>query len=159
MARERLLAVEAALRRESEAIRHTGGQIAAATVRVRAEPTDELAMYGLAALLDTAYTGIEKALSRAISAFEGVPTGPAWHRELLEQASLVVEGVRPAVISVETVGRLEDLRAFRHRFRNLYLFELDAEALLAVAEACPSVVEAFERDLRGFRAALAAAAG
>jgi hypothetical protein len=56
---------------------------------------ERLALCGIAALLDTFYTGVEKALVRIAHAFGGVPEGPAWHRALLEDMLLDVPKVRP----------------------------------------------------------------
>lgn len=94
MGHDRLLALRAALERERDAVRRSLAQVESAVSRVRAEPDDELHVYGLAALVDTTSTGMEKAVARALSAFEGVPEGATWHRELLESESLDVEATR-----------------------------------------------------------------
>jgi len=48
---------------------------------------------------------------------------------LLDHMLLDVPGVRPPVLSEQTVRQLERFLAFRHRFRNLYLFDLDPDLL------------------------------
>ncbi len=154
MARERLLAAEAAIRREIESVLRSSVQVSSALVRVQAAPGDELLLYGLAALLDTSYSGVEKLLTRALSTFEGVPTGTSWHRELLDAATLHVEGVRPAVIQASTAHALDPYRSFRHRFRNLYLYDLEAEPVLTLARELGAVVEHLQLDIECFSAAL-----
>lgn len=69
------------------------------------------------------YTGLEKALEIVADSIDGgTPTGPDWHRRLLRQMTAERAGLRPAVLSTETAALLDDYLAFRHRFRNLYLF-------------------------------------
>jgi hypothetical protein len=47
-------------------------------------------------------------------------TRTGWHRDLLEQMGQEISGVRPAVLSTESVERVDEFLAFRHRVRNLY---------------------------------------
>jgi hypothetical protein len=58
-----------------------------------------------------------------------MPDGAAWHRRLLTNAALALPKLRPAILTAESVRSLEPYLAFRHRFRNLYLFDLDAALL------------------------------
>ena len=53
MARDRLLAAEAAIRRELESVSRSGVQVSEALAGVKAAPDVELLPCGLAALLDT----------------------------------------------------------------------------------------------------------
>ena len=154
MSRDRILAAEAAVRRELDAVVRTSEQVASALLRVVDAPEDELLLYGLSALLDTAYSGCEKLLSRALATFEGVPTGTSWHRELLDAASLDVVGVRPAVIQTGTASQLDPYRSFRHRFRNLYLYDLESEPVIKLATDWPEVATLFRADVERFCEAL-----
>ncbi len=58
--------------------------------------------------------------------------------------------IRPAVLRVETARALDAYLAFRHRFRNLYLFDLDAGAMAPLVARAPEVWTDAERDLRRF---------
>ena len=50
------------------------------------------------------YTAVETTLERIERTFAAAPTGPDWHRELLEGAALELPGVRPAILSSATVS-------------------------------------------------------
>jgi len=65
-------------------------------------------------------------LTRIAATMGGMPHGAAWHRRLLDDAALQLPKLRPAILSADTVRALEPYLAFRHRCRNLYLFDLDA---------------------------------
>lgn len=154
MGRERLLALDAALHRELESVLRSAEQVRSAVVRVREAPEDGLLLFGLAALLDTTYSGAEKVLTRALSAFEGVPNGESWHRELLDAATLTIPNVRPPVIQTGTARLLDPYRGFRHRFRNLYLHDLVAEPVVLLATDLEAATTAFAADLAQFREAI-----
>ncbi len=53
------------------------------------------------------------------------PTGANWHQLLLQQMSVEIEQVRPAVISVDIGNRLNEYRNFRHVVRNVYTFRFN----------------------------------
>ncbi|MEQ1912487.1 MAG: hypothetical protein ABMA15_26950 [Vicinamibacterales bacterium] len=79
-----------------------------------------------AVALHHAYGAVESALLRVARALEGdPPDGPDWHQALLMSMSLQIEGVRPAVLSAQTVTNLRHLLSFRHFFRHAYSVDLD----------------------------------
>lgn len=50
------------------------------------------------------YTGAEHIFEKVATEVDGgVPAGAAWHRELLESMALDLPGLRPPVVSVDTV--------------------------------------------------------
>jgi len=61
-----------------------------------------------------------------------VPFGANWHRELLNQMSIEIPGVRPAVISEGLRENLEGYLGFRHVVRNVYTYHLNPEKLEAL---------------------------
>jgi len=90
----------------------------------------------------------------------GVPEGPAWHRQLLEDMALEIREVRPAVITAASRELLAPFLRFRHLFRNVYAFTLDTARVVALAskaqESWPTVradVEVFLAFLDGVGAA------
>lgn len=116
---------------------------------------ERLFVYGAAALLDTFYSGVEKTLARIAPTLNGgVPEGPAWHRRLLENMTLAIKDVRPAVLRLETARQLDPFLAFRHRFRNLYLFDLEGEPILALLDDLASTWSNVRADLMDFAAIL-----
>jgi hypothetical protein len=91
-------------------------------------PRSTLAQAAVA--LHHAYGAVEAALMRVARALEeGVPEGPDWHQALLASMALDIQGVRPAVISLETLGHLQRLLGFRHFFRHCYAVDWDAQRL------------------------------
>jgi hypothetical protein len=119
-------------------------------VRFSARPPDVLELNGCGKALHDLYLGIERALLRIARELGGVPAGDSWHRDLLEDASLDVQGVRPAILQASTVTELRPLLSFRHRYRNLYFFDLEWQQVHARLERVAALGPAVERDLRAF---------
>lgn len=104
-----------------------------------------------------AYSAAESIFVRLAAAFEeGQPSGVDWHKSLLEQMGLDIEGVRPAVLSPATLPGLRQLLAFRHFFRHAYTVELDAEQLVRIREAALRIAPLLNADLDRLDALLAA---
>ena len=100
------------------------------------EFADEPSFYDRAATgyyLHSFYNGCEN-IFRSIARFFENDIGPqTWHSDLLKRMKLAVSGYRPAVIDDELYRLLDDFRAFRHKFRHSYAFELDWEKERLVA--------------------------
>ena len=95
-------------------------------------------------------TGVEKALRR-IAAWSGsMPKGESWHRELLESMTLDVPTLRPAALTRESAAGLERYLTFRHRFRNLYFWDLDPTQLTPLLEGLPDAWTSARTDLAHF---------
>lgn len=94
-------------------------------------------MRGIAMLLTEIYLGAENLMLRvAKSLAEPLPSGKAWHKELLEQLSIQVPGARPPLFSQDTADRLDEFRRFRHITHHVYSFDYDwgqMRRLLALA--------------------------
>jgi hypothetical protein len=94
------------------------------------------------------YGAIESALERVARLIEGsLPTGRDWHVALLENMSLDIEGVRPRVLSDESLQLLRNLLAFRHFFRHAYAVSLQAPRLDALRADMLALHAPLERDL------------
>lgn len=100
------------------------------------ESADEPSFYDRAAIgyyLHSFYNGCEN-IFRSIARFFENDIGPqTWHSDLLKRMKLDVSGYRPAVIDDDLYRLLDDFRAFRHKFRHSYAFELDWEKERLVA--------------------------
>jgi hypothetical protein len=93
----------------------------------RADPG---ALAQVAVALHHGYGAIESALERVARSIEGsLPSGRDWHVALLENMSLEIEGIRPRVLSDESLRLLRGLLAFRHFFRHAYAVSLEAPRL------------------------------
>jgi hypothetical protein len=86
----------------------------------------------LAFEIERYYTGVEAVLVRSLRTLDGdVPTGAAWHLEILRAAGVQIPGGRPALISPEAADPLRELLKFRHLARHGY----ESEPKLALMEA------------------------
>jgi len=105
----------------------------------------------LGSILHDLYTGMESIFEKIARELEGgVPKGPDWHRDLLEDMTLEIRNLRPAVIDDSLKKDLNEYLRFRHLFRSLYGFELDRSRMQPLAEHFDEVLEKFEYQIRKF---------
>jgi hypothetical protein len=98
--------------------------------------------------LHNVYNGVENCLSRLAHGIdESVPSGIESHRLLIDQMSVAIPSLRPAVLSQELAVRLDEYRRFRHAFRHMYFFDLDWARLGPLVTAVPALVGDFERTI------------
>lgn len=91
---------------------------------------DDFYLDSVALNLHGFYSGIERIFVRLAETLDGsLPKGENWHQVLLVQMSKEVAGIRPAVISLRTLKRLDEYRGFRHVVRNVYTFHFDEAKL------------------------------
>ncbi|MCP4665397.1 MAG: antitoxin [Deltaproteobacteria bacterium] len=97
------------------------------------------------------YTGLERIFhSVADTIDDHVPGGESWHRDLLEQMGKEMKGLRPALLSRETVTLLDEFLRFRHRIRNIYSFNLVPERIKVLVEKLPGVYKQVKSNLTDF---------
>ena len=117
----------------------------------RQKLSDEVVLRGVAGMLQDYYTGTERIFKRiALELDERLPKGESWHESLLEQMKIDVPGIRPAVISETSYGRLDDLWDFRQRVGNIYGFNLIPERVLVHLLVLPELHASLEDDIRVF---------
>lgn len=105
------------------------------------EIKNTIVLRALASMLHDFYTGVEKIflnIAREIDQY--APRSENWHRLLLEQMTLHLKDRRPVVIDKELAGDLLQYLAFRHRFRNLYGFDLEWERMEQPVKAMPDIL-------------------
>ena len=78
------------------------------------------------------------------------PAGENWHQALLEQMSIEMPGIRPAVISDVTREQLDDYRGFRHIVRNVYTFNFDPVKVERLVVKAPSLFARIQTELLAF---------
>jgi uncharacterized protein YutE (UPF0331/DUF86 family) len=104
-----------------------------------------LEIAGLATLLHNFYNGVENILKQAIRHLNlDLPTGSAWHRDLLEKAS------EKNILSEATAKELRRYLAFRNFFVHGYAFELQIEKLNPLLKNAAGVYQTFGREIRLF---------
>jgi hypothetical protein len=64
--------------------------------------------------------------------------------------TITIPGIRPGVLSEDAARRLEPYLAFRHRFRNLYLFDLEIDPIRRLLRDLPAVWSTTRTDLVSF---------
>ncbi|MEW6669929.1 MAG: hypothetical protein AB1512_32365 [Thermodesulfobacteriota bacterium] len=119
---------------------------------------DDFYLDGVALNIHGFYSGLELVFEKIASAIDkSTPSGVTWHRDLLDQMSLEIPGVRPAVISTKLKDVLEEYRAFRHVVRNVYTHHLSAEKMKPLIERMRATYADAEKELNEFAAFLEAA--
>ncbi|MCL4299955.1 MAG: hypothetical protein KJ077_29750 [Anaerolineae bacterium] len=73
-----------------------------------------------------------------------------WHTQLLKRMTLDIKPIRPPVISQETYICLNELRSFRHLFRNAYLLQFDPERLNLVLREALTLESIYEAEMNAF---------
>jgi hypothetical protein len=105
---------------------------------------DELDLMVVGGVLHGIYNAIEAYFLRVAKFFENSIDEQTWHRDLLDRMALSIPTVRPALLdSQDLVDRIDELRRFRHVFRNLYKSRLHPGKLRIVNEAAEGIEEDF----------------
>ncbi len=78
-------------------------------------------------ILHSFYNGCENIFRSIARFFENDLSEESWHTDILKRMKLEIPGYRPRVITDELFMLLDDFRAFRHKFRHSYSFNLDWE--------------------------------
>lgn len=112
---------------------------------------DDFYLDGVALNIHGFYSGLEMIFEKIASSIDGsTPSSATWHRDLLDQMSLEVFGVRPAVISTRLKDVLEEYRGFRHVVRNVYTHHLSAEKIKSLIEKLRITYSDVEKELNEF---------
>ncbi len=97
------------------------------------------------------YSGIERIFEHLAGTLDGnLPQGENWHKVLLVQMSKEVPGIRPAVISLQTLKRLDEYRGFRHVVRNVYTYHFDEAKLEKLVLGAGEVFAQVKMELLAF---------
>lgn len=97
------------------------------------------------------YTGLERVFRLTAGILDGsLPGGEGWHKQLLTQMALEIQGIRPAVISETTWDLLDEYLRFRHLVRNVYSFNLLPEKMQLLVGRLPAAVDQVTQDVLAF---------
>jgi len=96
------------------------------------------------------YTGFERIFQNIAAAFENTVEKSSWHKALLDRMVIAIENIRPAVISENNYGPLNELRAFRHFFRHTYDFDLEDDKFAIVASKTRRLKKTYKNDIEKF---------
>lgn len=152
--------LRAELRQDMDFIRGNYAKNREMMARIQQSQTeDEFEYTALGYTLHNLYNAFESYFYRVVKFFENQLDESEWHRSLVDRMSLRIEGIRPALFDRDLAERINELRAFRHLFRNLYKTPLiPAKVRFAndvaegIADAFVAPHEEFDRFLREIRA-------
>jgi hypothetical protein len=116
-------------------------------------PAEQVSYYDRGAIgyiLHSFYNGCENIFNSIARFFENDFGPQFWHKDLLKRMNLEIPGIRPKLIDDELYRLFDDFRAFRHKFRHLYSFELDWERECIVARKFPVTVKRFKGQITDF---------
>lgn len=146
--REQTLRILAELRQRFDEVMRVadGAKRVFATAAREGRLDDDVWKRALGSYLHDFYTAVESVL-RVVTELtgEGLPRGEEWHRQLLDQMGREIEGVRPALLSSDSRGKLGEYLGFRHVFRSAYGHQLDSERLVRLLRGLPDVTTSLER--------------
>ena len=114
-------------------------------------PGDTFILRAIGSVLHDFYVAAEnvfETVAREID--ETLPAGEHWHRKLLQQMTLDIPEVRPPLLSKETAGKMDEFRAFRHVFRNVYGFNLSSERIVDLLNKFPHTAGCLEKEVCAF---------
>ena len=146
--RQSLLRLVAELESDIEVL---GGLVEAnrlMTRKIESSSPDQFDWAALGYTIHNLYSLMESYFLRVAKFFENDLDPLSWHRDLVRRMSLEIEEVRPALLSDAAAAPIDELRAFRHVFRNIYQSTLDPRKTAAVNSLVPQAVGAF-RDAHG----------
>lgn len=114
----------------------------------------------LAYLLHNLYCALEDVFQEIARTFENRVEDPSkYHRALLKRMQLDVPGIRPKLLSRESLLVMDELRGFRHIFRHAYDYELDPDKVKGLKHKMLTHWKRLEKDVDIFIDFLENAAG
>jgi hypothetical protein len=118
--------------------------------RIEGGSTEELDWAALGYTIHNVYNLLESYFLRIAKFFENSLDPLSWHRDLVQHMVIDIEGVRPALFNRELAGRIDELRSFRHVFRNIYQSELNPKRVELVQQSLEGTISAFKQAHRAF---------
>ncbi len=137
---ERLIAE---LESDSADLKLVADENARAWERIVHGADDQLDWAAVGYTIHNVYGVMESYCLRVAKFFENSLDPATWHRDLLHRMTLEVHSVRPALLSRDSFLLIDELRSFRHVFRNLYARPLDPERTSLVQKKVSPATEVF----------------
>ena len=138
------------VRFETQQIDHLLESYAELLERTQKRTLDLIEVTAAASVLHSFYNGIENiflSISKGTDAV--VPSGPHWHRDLLNRMTKAMSSREP-VLTVEMAHQLADYLGFRHFYRHSYSFFLDWDELEKLVTPLAEVWERVKDELQRF---------
>ena len=122
-----------------------------ATERASLSDEDEFAWAAVGYTIHNVYCLFENYFLRISKFFENGLDPSTWHAQLVERMTLEIPGLRPALFDRAFARRIDELRRFRHAFRNLYQTELDPDRVRILTSPFPGLSWIFRLFTTGFK--------
>jgi hypothetical protein len=101
--------------------------------------------------LHNLYNAFENLFHLVAEAFENhVPDPSRWHTLLLDRMGRDIEEIRPRLVGETALKALDELRRFRHVFRHVYRYDLDAEKVERVLAKAYLLETVYRDDIGQF---------
>jgi len=112
---------------------------------------DEISCRIIGSYLHDYYCGLERIFVHVAKSFgQSLPTGNQWHKELLDEMTLSIPGVRTALLSKKALVKIDELRGFRHVFRNAYGFSIDPVREQILLNSLPEISKSVKNEISVF---------
>lgn len=106
---------------------------------------------GASVALQDFYNTVEKIFQQIAQEIDGsLPSGDAWHQQLLQRMTVAIPGHRPAVIDAKLATILGEYLRFRHLFHHIYGFELDWARIEPLLVDLSTVMARFLQQIDAF---------
>jgi malonyl CoA-acyl carrier protein transacylase len=149
---EAIITLQRELANDVLALGRVAGKIAMTPDRLRAAASSDSSVTAAAFELHNYYSVSENLMRRVAVAFENALDPGEWHRQLLGRMCLDIPGIRPALMDTAVRARLDELRKFRHFFRNAYDRHLDPAKVAEILEVQLRMHETWVRCIERFMA-------
>lgn len=114
-------------------------------------PGESAYLDSVALNLHAFYSGLERLFELIARHVDGaLPSGEAWHRDLLQQMAQDMARVRPAVLRQDSALTLDEFRRFRHLVRSVYTMSLLPEKMTGLMLALSTLWPALRAELLAF---------
>jgi hypothetical protein len=114
-------------------------------------PEKDVYLDSVALNLHSFYSGLERIfvlIARQVD--HNLPNNETWHRELLYQMAADLLGIRPALLSKDIAGLLDEFRQFRHLVRNIYSMNLMSKKMVGLMTVLPELWKRLQEELTAF---------
>lgn len=145
-----ILTLIAELEKDSETLERLVKENDRAAERIAGGADEGLDYAALGYTIHNIYCLMENYFLRVAKTFENQILADSWHKDLIRRMTLTIEGIRPALLDEETAEDIDELRSFRHVFRNLYQSGIKPNKVMEIQRKLPAVLAMFGKCHRSF---------
>lgn len=117
----------------------------------RSKSSDKYAVESISLWLHHLYSAFEDLFKIIAKAFENsIVDESRYHIELLRRMTIVIDGVRPALLSKEVFPLFDELRSFRHRLRHAYVYDIEVGKVEAVLDVARNLKDLYQKEVDNF---------